>query len=456
MKKNPVVAPSFSSAPAVAPGFGPASSLVLVPEKPVAGGSMLARHEGRIVFVRGAIPGESVRVRVERVSKAVAHAVVVEVVEPHPDRRVPSVDPACGGNAFAHVVYARQLLLKGEIVSDAFARIAGIRLERPVPVMASPERGYRMRARLHVRGRRAGFYRERTHDLCDAVSSGQLQPAAVDAVQAVVAAWHDASGPDAATDGIAGIELGENAAADERAVHLELREGVAARPDVLGALGSIGGLSGVSWSTASDPRTQIAAGSPYVTDTFDPGPGDPAQGQPPVARLRRHVRSFFQANRYLLFDLVDRVRSLVPPGPVVDLYAGVGLFAVALASSRRDEVAAVEGDVTSALDLEANAAACVRPFATHHQSVEAYLDAAALPPGTVVLDPPRTGLSRDAMRGLVRHEPAQIVYVSCDVATLARDVRRLTQDGYRLAHVEAFDLFPNTAHIETVVSMERR
>ncbi len=430
--------------------------LIVLPEKPVAGGAMLARHDGRIILVRGAIPGEAVRVRIERVSKGVGHAVALAALAPHADRREPPVDPACGGNAFAHIAYARQLTLKGEIVADAFARIGGVALDQPVRVTGSPERGFRMRARFHVHGPRAGFYREGTHDLCDAATSGQLQPAAAAAAQAVV---DRALALGVSPHEIAGIELAETVGADGRAVHVELRGPSAglrfADP------GGIEGLTGLSWSIVSDPRTHIVFGTPYVTDALDIRPLGPAAPGAPgavasVVQVTRHVRSFFQANRYLISDLVDAVRSLAAPGPVVDLYAGVGLFAVACAASRRDEVVAVEGDGTSARDLAANAAASVHPFAAHHLSVETFLAASrALPPGPVLVDPPRTGLSRAAAAGLLRHAPPQIVYVSCDVATLARDVKVLREAGYRLTHVEAFDLFPVTAHVENVAVLER-
>jgi 23S rRNA (uracil1939-C5)-methyltransferase len=429
--------------------INPGTELTVVPEKPVAGGSMLARHEGRIVLVRGAIPGEAVRVRVERAAKGVVHAVVVEVLEAHTDRRQPPIDPACGGNALAHVAYPRQLALKSDIIVDAFARLARVNLGEPVKVAASPERGYRVRARFHVAGGRAGFYREGTHELCDPETSGQLQPGAVASVQVLVGRAIDA-GADPVD--IVGIELAENVAGTARAAHLDLRRPCPTAASE--ALRDIDGLTGLSWSSSSDPRTHVLSGTPYVFDEI--GLGDPEGG---LVRLRRHARSFFQANRYLVSALVDRVVSLVPEGPVIDLYAGVGLFAVAMAPRRRsggEAVTAVEGDATSAEDLAANAASCATPFRTHHLPVEEFLQQSGeAATGTVVLDPPRTGLSRAAGERLAGHRPSRIVYVSCDVATLARDVKTFSEH-YALTDIAAFDLFPNTAHVETVVVLDRR
>jgi 23S rRNA (uracil1939-C5)-methyltransferase len=381
----------------------------------------------------------------------------VDVIEPHRDRRQPPVDPACGGNTFAHIAYGRQLALKADIVADAFARIAQVVLPRPVEVAPSPERGYRMRARFHVRGQRVGFYRESSHDLCDAATSGQLLPGAVQAVRAIVqlVARDDA-------DEVQAIELAENIAADARAIHLELRDEQTATRLRTGV--EIQGVTGLSWSLPSDSGTRMVMGVPYVTDGLDvrplegaePGSSSHGFGGPGPIRVRRHVRAFFQGNRYLLSELVQRVLALVPEGPVLDLYAGVGLFAVSLASTRRDEIVAVEGDATSSQDLIANAASCVRPFRSHHASVEEFLRRAhRVPSHTVIVDPPRTGLSRDATSGLTSCRPRRIVYVSCDVATLARDVKNFLGAGYRLGEIEAFDLFPNTPHVETIAVLQR-
>ena len=142
-------------------------------ERAVAGGHMLARHDGRVVFVSGTIPGERVRARVTRSSRHSLWADTVDVITASGDRREPSADPRCGGLAFSHIRYDRQRALKGQILSDAFKRLAHLNLEAP-NVVPSPEAGYRLRARLHVRSGRVGFFREGTHELCDAALSRQL------------------------------------------------------------------------------------------------------------------------------------------------------------------------------------------------------------------------------------------------------------------------------------------
>ena len=123
---------------------------------------MLARADGQVVLVAGAIPGEQVVVRVERIAKRVAHAKVMEVADASPDRRDAFADPRCGGCLYSHIAYPRQLALKSEVIVDAFSRIAKITLPTLPVVTPSPEEGYRMRARLHMRGPRLGFFREGT------------------------------------------------------------------------------------------------------------------------------------------------------------------------------------------------------------------------------------------------------------------------------------------------------
>jgi 23S rRNA (uracil1939-C5)-methyltransferase len=380
----------------------PNTEVVLTPEKPAAGGRMLARHDGQVVFVLGAIPGERVRARVERVSRQLAFAEVVEVLEPSPDRRAAKIDLACGGSVYAHISYERQLALKSQLVADAFGRIGKIPLTRPTPVMESREDGYRMRARLHIRDGRMGFFREGTHALCEAGPTRQLLPVTLEAL----------TGLD--LDDAVSCEISENIPADQRAIQLEFSQGPPA-----------------------------IHGGPQVTDQLVVAGA--------AVALAHDVRSFFQANRWLLPAFTERVVSHIPPGSVTDLYAGVGLFAVSLAALGRTEVSAVEGDRYSAVDLEANARPYGSAVSVTHASVEEYLERRSVrAPRTLVLDPPRTGVSGEAMSGILALKPPRVVYVSCDLATLARDARRFVEVDYRLDHIEAFDLFPNTAHVETV------
>src|SRR5512135_1801212 len=124
--------------------LNPGSIIELIIEKPAAGGRMIARHDGQVVLVSAAIPGERVRALVERVSQGVCYARTVDLVEGSSDRRLGSRDWACGGNVYGHVAYPRQLQIKGEVIADALGRIGKIRLADPIPVAGSLEEGYRM------------------------------------------------------------------------------------------------------------------------------------------------------------------------------------------------------------------------------------------------------------------------------------------------------------------------
>lgn len=419
----------------------PGSVLTLTPEKPAAGGRILARHDGQVVLVAGAIPGEAVRVRLDRVERSVAWASVVEVIEPHPARRPVSWDPRCGGAAYAHIAYETQLRLKAEVIRDALVRIGRHPWSEEISVAGSPESGYRMRARLHARRSNPGFFLEGTHTVCDPAPTRQLLAETVEAVAALGAALRRA-GLDAHAD----VDVSENIGADRRCMHVAF--GSEVRPDALTALLRLPGTTGLSWSDAQRPGVQPVFGDPWVEDAVRAGDG--------TIKIRRHVRAFFQGNRYLLPHLVSRVQESCPDGAVVDLYAGTGLFAVTLAASGRHRVTAVEGDAFAVSDLRANAERAGGAVEVRAVPVERFVASArALGEGTLILDPPRTGMTREAAEGAVRFGVPRVVFVSCDVATFARDVRRFVDAGYRLVSVEGLDLFPNTPHVEVLALLDR-
>ena len=384
----------------------PLAAGTLIPlsiEKPAAGGRMIARVDGQVVLVGGAIPGERVVARIDRVAKGVAYADTTVVEERSPDRRDAPSDPLCGGCLYNHISYARQLQVKADVIHDAFARIGRVELPDAVRLAASREDGYRMRARLHRRGGKVGFFREGTHELCDARLSRQLLPATIEALER-------ASGC-AERDGE--MDVSENVPATERSIALEGR---------------------------------ILDGGEYVHDALS------IEGREVL--LRRHVLAFFQGNRYLLEALVAHVSAQVETGArVADLYAGTGLFSVPLAVARRAQVTAVEGDRAAANDLTWNARDT--GVETVAASVEHFTARARGKPDAIVVDPPRTGMSKEATTGMLGMRAATIVYVSCDVATLARDSRRIVDAGYAVVRADAFDMFPNTPHVETVVVFKR-
>jgi 23S rRNA (uracil1939-C5)-methyltransferase len=274
-----------------------------------------------------------------------------------------------------------------------------------------------------MRGRRIGFFREGTHDLCDARATKQLLPETSDTLDRLAAAMNSLGLE------VREIELSENVDASGRAISLE--SSLPMDEQSSQALARTDGL------TAYGPAA-------VVTEALKVGEAE--------ISLRRSVLAFFQGNRYLLGSLVNHVVAQVPRGAtLVDLYAGAGLFAIGAAAARAAQVRAIEGDRLSAADLIANAGAYDTVQAVH-QPVEAFLAASPARPDVLVVDPPRTGMSREALDGVIGLRAPNVIYVSCDVATLARDSKRLVEAGYRLETASAFDLFPNTPHVETIVT----
>ncbi|MGD9906630.1 MAG: class I SAM-dependent RNA methyltransferase [Vicinamibacterales bacterium] len=414
----------------------PGALVCLDIERAAVGGRMIARDGGRVVLVRGAIPGERVEARIERVQRQVAFADTVRVLVPSPDRIPVPAGLASAGQLLAHVADPRQRLLKAEMIADALRRIGKIALDHPVEVLGGPSDGYRTRARAHVRGGAVGFYEDGTHHLCAIGPTRQLSAASVEILERVGRAVHDhARGIDAE------IEWAENAAGTERAVHVTLAD-----PRGLGPIGSLPPVDGVNGGSVSAAATSAPVrrlwGTPRVIDRLRVGAGE--------ALVGHDARAFFQGNRYLLQPLVDEVVGRLD-GPVVDLYAGVGLFAVGAAAAGH-VVTAVEGEAIAAADLAANAVPWPN-LTVVHAAVEAHLASARPALETAIVDPPRSGLSGEALAGVLAWRPARLVYVSCDPATLARDLRRCLDAGYRLERVRGVDLFPRTGHVEAVVTL---
>ena len=420
----------------------PGDRLELTVEKPAAGGRMIARHEGRVLFVLGAIPGERVGVVVQKVERQLAFATTTDIVQPSPDRRAASGDPLCGGCLYSHIDYPAQLRVKAAVVEDAFGRLA--RIDVPtIEVQASPETAYRMRARLHIQDGAAGFYREGSHTICDA---GQTRQLSAEAVAAAVdtGARLRAVGIDRGS-----LQVAENIAGDQRALHIDVDSDQGVGQDWLQELTEALSLTGC---TLRNRRTVLSAGTPRVSDPLQVI----TTNRVGSGVLGRVPEAFFQANRFLLPGLVEAVLGAIPNGTVLDLYAGVGLFSVSLAAAGWSGITAVEGSPVSAHDLRTNAAQFGAALTVRHAAVEDFLRSHPRRSDSVIVDPPRTGMSRDAMQAIGRHGAATIVYVSCDPPTLARDARRLLDAGYALESLRAFDLFPNTAHVECVTVFTRR
>lgn len=423
----------------------PGQIVELSVEKAAAGGRMLARHDGQVVLVSGAVPGEVVTARIERTERRLAFASLVDVREASPDRREGFSDPACGGCVYSHIDYQRQLALKGDILRDAFFRLGRLPIEEDVRIAPSPERGYRTRARFHVEGARVGFYREGTHTLCDVAATGQVTDGAVAAVTSIV---EKVTGDGAS---VTSVELAESVDVSEMSFVLTLADARAVQSTTLAEALHKRGVKGCVVQDAEGRSFEV--GDPWIADPLT----ILASHRVAAGELRHRPESFFQANRFLLPELVTTVLEATgSDGPVLDLYAGVGLFAVALAACGRADITAVEGDAVSGADLEENARQSALPsgaVTVERDSVERFLQrrsARALAPTTVIVDPPRTGITAEAIQSILKLSAPRLVYVSCDPATMARDARRLADGGYQLESLRGFDLFPNTPHVESL------
>lgn len=428
-------------------GLQPGETAEVTIEKGVYRGLGLARHDGQVVLVPRALPGDRLRVRVESAERGYARGTAEAVLEPGPGRRgSPCVFvPRCGGCVYQELDYDAQLRLKESILRESLAR-AGAPWEGEVAVHGSPEAGWRIRASFHVtagaEGVRIGLHEEGSHRVVDLDPCLQLSPA----MSRVVAAARSALAQRPAwARGVTDLDLAESPDGGRLVLAVESRLGAAEAAALSGMADEIPWLTGLG-AVIGPPaarRYLSLRGEPYIEATV--------QG----FRLRAHVRSFFQANRFLLEDLVAEVQAGVPEGgAVLDLYAGVGLFAIPLAA-RADAVTAVEINPSAADDAVVNARrARFAHVKVERSDVRRALSTLPVAPGErVVLDPPRTGAGPEIAEAIARRRPEAVVYVSCDPPTLGRDLVAFARGGYRPARLALFDLFPDTAHLETVVHL---
>ncbi|MFD4423016.1 class I SAM-dependent RNA methyltransferase [Agromyces sp. NPDC058484] len=407
-------------------------------ERVAHGGVFVAHHEGRVVFVADAVPGELVAARVtDRHRDRFWRAETVEVLRASADRRAhvwaeASVDRApslrAGGAEFGHIALARQRELKAEVLRDALARMGGVDRDiRVLPidpalapgVSTEDGTGWRTRVRLQVAGDGSvGPYAARSHAVVPVASV----PLAV-------------------------AELARLAPLGERFPGARAVDLVA--PSVGDAA-----LVVVGWERERMPRG--------ARPTIEEQVGD--------RRFRLDRDGFWQVHRGAAATLTRAVQELVDPGLFdpraanLDLYGGVGLLAAAVGDRFGDtlRITTVEADARATEHAGANLADWVGARAVTGR-VDRFLGelAASAGPGerarlrdaTVVLDPPRSGAGRAVVERLVELRPRQLVYVACDPVALARDVGLLRERGYELADLAAFDLFPNTHHFEAVARL---
>jgi 23S rRNA (uracil1939-C5)-methyltransferase len=402
------------------------------------GPDAVARHEGRVVFVPGAAPGDTVRVRLIEERGSYARAEVLERRAAGPAYREPPCPwvAACGGCPWQQIAYPVQLESKARNVHEALARIAGVTTARELPILHAPsEWEYRHRIRLHVdEAGRLGYVRPRSREIVEIGACVVADPALSSIVPALRRALPSLGirieAIELVTNGRGGVVLLANAGGaaredDEAAMARLMRE----IPSVAGMR-----LSGRGW--------QRMAGDLRITVS---GPDD-------EVALTQRAGSFTQVNPAANRLLVRTVVAMAAPATrVLDLFCGAGNLSLPLARAGA-QVHGIDRDAAAVADAAASAtAAGLRRTRFEATPAERFLRQQGTGGADlVILDPPRTG-ARAVATQLGRLRARRILYVSCDPATLARDARILVGGGYRVARVQPIDLFPQTEHVETVL-----
>ena len=427
-------------------------------------GAGVARIDGFVVFVSGALRGEVCRVLILKVLKSAAFAKVLEVLAPSPHRIAPDCPyfPRCGGCTYRHMDYAEELALKRRRVQDNLARIGGSEVEVEEILGAAETRRYRNKAQYPVSpDGRVGFYRARTHEVIDTRECLLVKPEADAAAEAVRQYMRDfrAAGYDERTRRglLRHVYVRSNTRGEclicllvngKRLPHeAELVERLRrACPKAVGiVLGE------------NTRRDNVILGERYRTLWGADRLEDVLCGR--VFRLS--VPSFYQVNREQaerLYAKAIEYTQLTGEETVLDLYCGAGTITLALAPHAK-RVLGAEIVPEAIDDARENAARSgvenAEFFCGDASDVAKKLAQENLRPDVITVDPPRKGLAEDVVESIARMQPERVVYVSCDSATMARDVKRFATLGYRAVRACAVDLFPRADHVETICLLSK-
>ena len=430
-------------------------------------GQGVAHVEGCAVFLPNAIAGERVRLRIEKAQKTWASGKIVEILEksPHRRNRECPVAKLCGGCDFWHMDYEEETRLKAGRVKTCLNRLGGEALTE-VPILAAPDcHGYRNKAQYPVASKKgrayAGFFRAGTHDVVENRRC-LILPEETDAVK------------DAVMDYVNQFRVSVYDEASHTGLlrHIYVRRGAVSKqilvclvcngerlPKVEALLTRLQTIPGFTTLVLS---VNTKKGNAVLGDKFITlhGPGyieDTLCG----LSFRLSPRSFYQVNHHQaqrLYETAIEKAQITKNDTVLDLYCGVGTITLAMASAA-GKVIGVEVIPQAVEDAKDNARRNgienVEFFCGDAGQAALELERNGVRPDVVVVDPPRKGLNADTIEALSRMTPRRIVYVSCDPATLARDVALLKQRGYALQSATAADLFPRCAHVETVVLLSK-
>lgn len=446
-------------------------------------GEGIARHggEGFVVFVRGALPGERVKCRVTKAAKKYATAETLDIFDAADVRVTPRCRHyyKCGGCQLQHASYGAQTAIKSKILTDALRRIAKIELPKKIICEPSPEAwGYRNKTALPVqRGGRGkdfvcGYYMQGSHNIvpygeCPVLNNslGRVVPRVIEALSASGLKGYDEKSRTGDVRYIAARSGGDCDDADNEVLSCVVSSHEFAKREIgrlknihqkLGVelpelVGSVLNVNPDQGNFIWGPMFRSLNGKKFLQQRL----GD--------YTFQTDISAFFQINRAQTERMFAHVRERAKgagANRMLELYSGVGSLTAYL-SGIAESVVAVEEWRPSvrqmAENMERNGIGNVE---IHEDSAEKFMtDEDMAKRGaydTIVLDPPRTGCPEPVIEGIKRIEPETVVYVSCNPATLARDISRLMESGYSAADVKAFDMFPQTAHVESVCLLTKK
>ena len=423
----------------------------------------IARIDGQVVFVHGGVRGERCTVRILKVLKRMAFARVESVEEPSPARQTPDCPhyPACGGCQLRHITYEEELLYKRQRVEEALRRLGGADIEVEEILGSEETMGYRNKSQFPVGPEGCGFYRARSHQVIP-VDDCRLQPPQANAIAGAVWTWAKSAGVPAydektgtgllrhvyvrvnrAGEALVCLVVNGKTLPDEGGLVSAVRR---ACPETVGILLNV-----------NCRDTNVILGETYRTLWGQSALQDTLRG----LTFTLSPQSFYQVNRPQAERLYGRAleyAGLTGEELVLDLYCGIGTITLCLAKEARRAIGAeiVPQAIANAREnARANGITNAEFFCGDASDVAARLANQGLRPQVVVVDPPRKGLAEDVPETIASMDPDRVVYVSCDSATLGRDVKRFSALGYRAVRATAVDLFPRTAHVEAVVLLER-
>ena len=428
-------------------------------EKLVYGGDGLARmpadESGRskTIFVPLVLPGERVEAQVTAQGASFNRARLTAVLAPSADRVTPVCEyfGACGGCHYQHTTYENQLQIKEAVLRETLRRTARLEWTGPVHIHAAEPWHYRNRTRLHVRHApfAVGYYRHNSHDLLPITHCPISSPVINRAIGEFTRIGQQGMIPARVQE----VEMFSNG--DDSALLVELLwnvEGQAIEQEALDA------FAGALQSALPQLRGVCAFGTggnlfPWTKQLWASG-ATSLDYQVGEFSYRVQAGSFYQVNRFLAAKLVELVTPARVGALALDLFAGTGLFALPLAKVF-EKVIAVESARASYEDLLRNAAPNIEAV---QLPTDQFLRKRtfAKPPDLVVVDPPRSGLGPKVTTALIQIGPKEIAYISCDPATLARDLRAFVDAGYAIDEMHMVDLFPQTYHLESVVKLSRK